>query len=119
MKAKAVKCSTREARDYTTDRIVFNSHGALRGDWVAAFDGVDRYVVYSYYAPIYIYDPDMDRWFENSAHHGRSVTTSRHYGQARPRTDDEILTVDGDTFDIIRTRGAAVAMAEQFAGGAA
>lgn len=106
------RITTREVQDFTTDRIAFVTNGSLRGEWEQ-----ERYVVYSYNAPIFCYDREARRWFENSHYHGYSPTTSRHYGAARPR--GEVIVVDDEDIDLIRRRGAAYALAEQFAGGAA
>lgn len=52
------------------------------------------YVVHTYDAPLFVYDPDTSYWFENTTRY--SVTSSKHRSQLHPHTD----TIPMDEMDI-------------------
>lgn len=83
-----------KARDYVQQHLPFKGSN-MWGEWYDVgiiFPGdstseiVRRYVVYSYrYTwPLFVYDPQVDAWYENRDEYSR--TTKRHQSQAHPHT---------------------------------
>lgn len=91
----------RRAAEFVTDRLPFTtSNGTIFGGWTA---DEKLYVVYSYgpHHPLYLYDAASGVWYGNQTR--RSVTTSRHYTQARPVGADVVASTTAELRAIINT----------------
>ena len=106
-----VKIANYQASSYSGNKKEFIGSN-LFAEWRTGKDGHARYVVFSYgnHWPLYIWDTTTEQWYGNFSRYG--VTTSKHFGQARPagltsadlipmHVEDMIKIVDGGVPGII------------------
>ena len=80
-----IRTSNKDARLYVERKVEFNGSNTYARWEQGTHDKL--YVVYSYgqHYPMYVYDAQLDMWFENSD--GYSVSTAKHHSQLRPSAD--------------------------------
>lgn len=77
-----------KVRSHVEERKPFKTHGvnngmpSFQGHWYDFSDDTRLYIVWTYQVPLYIYDPQNNKWYGNEAKY--SPTSSRHRSQAMP-----------------------------------